>query len=80
MDIVVTEEIRQDGAVVLSSTDGVSIPMIYNNLCGKNILGEEYHQYFKNVAIAEMGFKPGIIVYLRDGVPIREARIPASSH
>jgi len=80
MNIVVTEEIRQDGVVVLSSTDGVSIPMIYNNLCGKNILGEEYHQYFKNVAIAEMGFKPGIIVYLRDGVPIRETRIPASSH
>ena len=30
-----TDEIRQDGKVVLSSEDGFSIPMFFNNLCGK---------------------------------------------
>lgn len=30
------EEIRQDDKVILSSEDGFSVPMIFNNLCGKN--------------------------------------------
>ena len=30
------DEIRQDGQTVLSSSDGVSIPMIFRNLSGKN--------------------------------------------
>ena len=29
-------EIRQNGKVILSSTDDISIPMIFKNLCGKN--------------------------------------------
>lgn len=33
------EEIRQNGTAVLWSEDGVSIPMIFNNLCGKNFSG-----------------------------------------
>ena len=28
------EEIRQDDKVILSSEDGFSVPMIFNNLCG----------------------------------------------
>ena len=31
-------EIRQNGKVILSSTDDISIPMIFKNLCGKNFL------------------------------------------
>ena len=73
------EEISQDGKTVLSSMDEVSIPVIYNNLCGVNFSGEEYRQYLKHVAFSDMGFKPGIITYLRDGVSIKEARIPAPS-
>lgn len=34
------EEIRQDGKVILSSEDGFSVPMIFNNLCG---LWKEFH-------------------------------------
>lgn len=34
-----TEEIRQDGKVVLSSDAEHAIPMIFNNLCGKNFSG-----------------------------------------
>lgn len=32
-----TDEIRQDGKTVLKSEDGFSIPMFFNNLCGKNL-------------------------------------------
>ena len=35
-----TDEIRQDGNVVLRSGDGFSIPMFFNNLCGKNFSGK----------------------------------------
>ena len=34
------EEIRQDGKVILSSEDVFSVPMIFNNLCGKNFIGK----------------------------------------
>ncbi len=30
------DEIRQDGKVVFKSEDGFSIPIFFNNLCGKN--------------------------------------------
>lgn len=33
-------EIRQNGKVILSSTDDISIPMIFKNLCGKNFSGK----------------------------------------
>ena len=39
------EEIRQDDKVILSSEDGFSVPMIFNNLCGKNFIGKEYKDY-----------------------------------
>mgnify|MGYP001533588409 CR=1 FL=1 len=39
------EEIRQDGKVILSSEDVFSVPMIFNNLCGKNFIGKEYKDY-----------------------------------
>ena len=53
-----TDEIRQDGRVVLSSEDGFSIPMFFNNLCGKNFSGEEYRNYIKYVALREMASSP----------------------
>ena len=71
-----TDEIRQDGKVVLSSEDGFSIPMFFNNLCGKNFSGEKYRDYIKYVALGEMGFKPGIIEFYRDGVLQRTGEIP----
>ena len=36
------QEIRQNGKTVLYSEDGCSIPMIFNNLVGKNLKGREY--------------------------------------
>lgn len=52
------EEIRQNGTAVLWSEDGVSIPMIFNNLCGKNFSGQEYRDYVRNIAFGEMASTP----------------------
>lgn len=49
-------EIRQNGKTVLYSGDGHSIPMIFNNLVGKNLKGREYSDYIAFVAIPDMGF------------------------
>lgn len=71
-----TDEIRQDGKVVLSSEDGFSIPMFFNNLCGKNFFGEKYRDYIKHIALGQMGFKPGRIEFYRHGVLQRTGEIP----
>lgn len=70
------DEIRQDGKAVLKSEDGVSIPMFFNNLCGKNFSGTQYRDYIKNIALGEMGFKPERIEFYRDGVLQRTGEIP----
>lgn len=51
------EEIRQDGRTILSSEDGFSIRMFFNNLSGKNFSGKEYRDYVRNIAFGEMGFR-----------------------
>lgn len=71
-----TDEIRQDGKTVLRSEDGFSIPMFFNNLCGKNFSGEKYRDYIKYIALGEMGFKPGRIEFYRDNVLQRSGEIP----
>jgi len=74
--MIMTEEIRQDGKVVLSSDAEHAIPMIFNNLCGKNFSGEEYRNYIRYVALGEMGFKPGRIELYRDGKLLKHGDIP----
>ena len=61
------EEIRQNNKVVLHSSDEISIPIIFKNLTGKNIKGEEYSNYIKYVAINKMGFEYGEIEYFVNG-------------
>ena len=70
------DEIRQNGQVILSSDDGFSIPMIYNNLVGVNMQGTEYRDYLKHVAMEDMGFEPGRIEYFRDEVFYKSCTIP----
>lgn len=74
--MIMRDEIRQDGKVVLSGEDGFSIPMFFNNLCGKNFSGGKYRDYIKHIAFGEMGFKPGEISLYRDGSQVRTGRIP----
>ncbi|MCD8237444.1 MAG: hypothetical protein LUD00_12575 [Prevotellaceae bacterium] len=71
------DEIIQDGKVVLWSTDGINIPMIYKNLTGRNHSKEEYSIYMQRTAFGDLGLKPGIIRWLRDGTVVSEAQIPA---
>lgn len=70
------DEIRQNGQVILSSDDGISIPMIYNNLVSVNMQGTEYRDYLKHVAMEDMGFEPGRIEYFRDEVFYKSCTIP----
>ncbi|WP_026367400.1 hypothetical protein [Bacteroides sp. 14(A)] len=70
------EEIRQDGQTVLSSEDGFSMPMFFNNLCGKNFSGKKYRDYIRYIALGEMGFQPGEIELYRDGVLVASGTIP----
>ena len=58
--------IKQDGTIILSSTDNGSIPMIFRNLIGLNIKGEQHSQYLRNIAFSEMGFNSGRIEYWRN--------------
>lgn len=67
--------IRQDGGTVLSSSDGVSIPMIFRNLSGKNFSGKEYRDYLKHVAYDDMGFVPGTITLWCGGQLVAEANL-----
>ena len=70
------DEIRQNGQVILSSDDGISILMIYNKLVGLNMQGTEYRDYLKHVAMEDMGFEPGRIEYFRDGAFHKSCTIP----
>jgi len=69
------EEIKQNGKVLLSSGDGVSVPMIFNNLSGKNFSGDKYREYLETVH-REFGVSAGMIELYRDGVLIKTATIP----
>lgn len=71
-----TDEIRQDGRTVLKSEDGFSIPMFFNNLCGKNFSGEKYRDYIRDIALGQMGFRPGRIEFYRGGVLQKTGEIP----
>ena len=70
------EEIRQDGRTILSSEDGFSIRMFFNNLSGKNFSGKEYRDYVRNIAFGEMGFRPGTIELYYDGKKVRTRTLP----
>ena len=71
------DEIRQNGQVILSSDDGISITMIYNNLAGVNMQGMEYRDYLKHVAMENMGFEPGRIEYFLVGRFFKSCTIPS---
>ena len=71
------DEIKQNGQVILSSDDGISIPMIYNNLAGVNMQDMVYRDYLKHVTMENMGFEPGRIEYFRDGRFFKSCTIPS---
>ncbi len=71
-----TEEIRQNGKTILFSNDGCSIPVIFNNLTGRNIQQNEYRIYLHCVAFRDMGFSAGTIDYYQNGTLLKSGVIP----
>lgn len=69
------EEIKQNDRVLLSSDDGVSVPMIFNNLSGRNLSGGEYRNYLATVS-REFGVSAGRIELYRDDTAVETATIP----
>jgi hypothetical protein len=63
-------EIRQNGKVILSSTDDISIPMIF-----KNFSGDDYQNYLRTVC-QDIGVTTGTIEYYADNVLIEKGTIP----
>lgn len=73
--VAVMDEIRQDGKTVLSSSDGISVPMVFRNLSGRNFSGKEYRNYLRHVAYDDMGFVPGTITLWRGGRLVAETEL-----
>lgn len=71
-----TEEIRQNGKTILSSDDGCSIPVIFNNLIGRNMEQDEYKIYLRYVAFKDMGFSAGTIDYYQNRHLLKSGVIP----
>lgn len=72
-----TEEIRQKGKTILSSNDECSIPVIFNNLIGRNMKQDEYKIYLRCVAFRDMGFSAGTIDYYQNGSLLKSCVIPS---
>ncbi len=70
------ETIRQNGKIILYSSDGISIKIIFKNLTGKNFRGQEYVDYIRHIAIGSMGVTSGIIENCRNGSVIDTGTIP----
>lgn len=60
------EEIRQDGKTMLSSTDGSTIKIIFNNLTGRNFDDKKEYQRYRQFAMA-YGFHAGTIERYENG-------------
>lgn len=80
MEVTVYKDISdrsnfENRVAVLSSSDGISIPMIFRNLSGKNFSGKEYRNYLKYVAYDDMGFVPGTITLWHGGRLVTETKL-----
>lgn len=71
---VMRAEIKQNGKLILSSDDGVSVPMIFKNLCGRNLRHEVYRSYLA-MASREFGVDTGTIEMYFDGILVEISTI-----
>lgn len=70
------QEIRQNAVAILTSEDNCSIPVIFNNLTGKNHeTDEEYQTYIEHIAIPLMGFSYGEIERVENGKVMETGQI-----
>ena len=69
-------EIRQNGKVILSSTDDISIPMYFTKTyVVRTFSGNDYQNYLRTVC-QDIGVTMGAIEYYADNVLIEKATIP----
>lgn len=71
-----SEYIKQHGKTIQSASDTVSIPMIFRNIIGLNITGQQYIQYLQDVVFTDMRLSPGRIEHWRDEKLISIGNIP----
>lgn len=71
------EEIRQKGKTILSSDDGCGIPVIFNNLIGRNMKQDEYKIYRRCITFRDMGVSAGTIDYYQNGSLLKSGVIPS---
>ncbi|MBF0647248.1 hypothetical protein IR083_00230 [Dysgonomonas sp. GY75] len=70
------QEIKQNGETIIESDDNISIPIIFNNLTGKNSKdNKDYQAYIKYTAIPMMGFQYGKIECWENGILTRTGYI-----
>lgn len=70
------QEIRQNAVAILTSEDNCSIPVIFNNLTGKNHdTDKEYQTYIETIAIPLMGFSYGEIERVENGEVMETGQI-----
>lgn len=70
------EEIRQEGGMILSSNSEHAMPMIFNNLCGKNFSGREYEDYIRNIASAKWASNPDVSNFIATAYWSRKELFP----
>ena len=71
-----THEIRQNGKAVLRSDCECSLPMIFNNLTGRNIPdARQYNDYIECIAIRDIGFTYGEIELVKNGEVVAKGLI-----
>lgn len=69
-------EIRQNGRPVLQSDCELLLPMVFNNLTGRNIPDtREYNEYIEYIAIRDMGFTCGEIELVKNGQVVAKGHI-----
>ncbi len=70
------QEIRQNAVAILTSEDDCSIPVIFNNLTGKNHeTDKEYQIYIEYTAIPLLGFSYGKIERVENGEVMETGQI-----
>ena len=70
------QEIRQNAVAILTSEDNCSVPVIFNNLTGKNHdTDKEYQTYIETIAIPLMGFSYGKIERVENGEVMETGQI-----
>ena len=71
------ESVRINGVEIVSSNDGISAGIVFNNLTGKNLTGQEWLDYLKCMQNMNPDVKPGKAELVKAGVVLKEGQVPS---